>query len=246
VASGGDPWRNALGRHGADCRSRRRMATSGEAFRLNRTQEVAGSSPASSTTERPANPAFPRLTRERNRPKPGRGQSLVKSTRKIDERELCVGRDLRRRSACLPSRCAPPSRCGKRPEMVARETAGPLARSWSRPLHSRAGRADWASARRSCESRATRASRPPCAYAPEAGIAFPAAVALMAEGGPGAAARGFVLLVVVVAVQGFAYAHARSVAAAARARRRGAPGVSRASFGSVYVNPVQVTYVRSA
>jgi hypothetical protein len=54
VASGGDPWRNALGRHGADCRSRRRMATSGEAFRLNRTQEVAGS--ASSAIEKACRP----------------------------------------------------------------------------------------------------------------------------------------------------------------------------------------------
>src|SRR5204863_9213598 len=37
---------------------RRTMASAGDAFRVNRTQEVAGSSPASSTSKRPARRAF--------------------------------------------------------------------------------------------------------------------------------------------------------------------------------------------
>ena len=47
----------------------RRMATADDAFRVNRTQEVAGSSPASSTSKRPAQRAFCSLYRRRKRPK---------------------------------------------------------------------------------------------------------------------------------------------------------------------------------
>jgi hypothetical protein len=54
VTKNGDRWRSQTGEMRLDRRIPRSMANGGEGRRRNRTQEVAGSSPASSTTERPA------------------------------------------------------------------------------------------------------------------------------------------------------------------------------------------------
>jgi hypothetical protein len=52
----------------------RRIATPREAFQANRTQEVAGSSPASSTRKSPANRGLPFLRRRQEGPKQAGGQ----------------------------------------------------------------------------------------------------------------------------------------------------------------------------